>query len=369
MRRRRTLDYVTGVRGVTSPLAQNTPTADRLRVGLEVGGELTIASGLVNVSALWHTVDTESDAASDNLAGAYGGSEGQLVFLNPEADARTVVVMHNDVAEGVDGTRFFLSDDADLTLDDVDDGILLMWRSALDSGNGGWQEVARGNMAGLLAAHVAAADPHTGYQKESEKDAASGYAGLSAASTVNFNPASATVTPAAAKIPISGVGGTLAAGWIPDLSGTYVPLATFNDHSGRHEDGGADEISLTGLVGELRYLVFHIDGGGSAITTGVKVHIPDLPACTVEAWTLVADQSGSIVIDVWNDTYANTPPTVADTMISTGTKPTLSSAQKNQDTSVDWADTTIAAGSTLTLNVDSATTVTFVTLTLRLRTT
>jgi hypothetical protein len=31
-------------------------------------------------------------------------------------------------------------------------------------------------------AHVAAADPHTGYQKESEKDGASGYAGLNASS-------------------------------------------------------------------------------------------------------------------------------------------------------------------------------------------
>ena len=31
-----------------------------------------------------------------------------------------------------------------------------------------------------LDAHVAAADPHTGYQKESEKAAASGYAGLDA---------------------------------------------------------------------------------------------------------------------------------------------------------------------------------------------
>lgn len=41
-----------------------------------------------------------------------------------------------------------------------------------------------GDAAGTaaLAAHVAAADPHTGYQKESEKNAASGYAGLDAGS-------------------------------------------------------------------------------------------------------------------------------------------------------------------------------------------
>lgn len=38
--------------------------------------------------------------------------------------------------------------------------------------------------AGAVATHEAAADPHTGYQKESEKDAASGYAGLNAQSRI-----------------------------------------------------------------------------------------------------------------------------------------------------------------------------------------
>lgn len=35
-----------------------------------------------------------------------------------------------------------------------------------------------------IVAHVGASDPHTGYQRESEKDAASGYAGLNASSRV-----------------------------------------------------------------------------------------------------------------------------------------------------------------------------------------
>lgn len=150
-------------------------------------------------------------------------------------------------------------------------------------------------------------------------------------------------------------------------AGTDFPsLATFNDHSARHEDGGGDEISLAGLVGDTRRLVIVIDGGGSEIADGAKIHIPDMPAATVAAWTIAGDVSGSIVLDVWNDTYANSPPTVADTMIATGTKPTLSTAQFAQDTTVDWADVTIAAGSTLTVNCDSCTTITRVTLTLRL---
>lgn len=40
------------------------------------------------------------------------------------------------------------------------------------------RQTVDGILAGVDAAHVAAADPHTQYQKESEKNTASGYAGL-----------------------------------------------------------------------------------------------------------------------------------------------------------------------------------------------
>ena len=107
-----------------------------------------------------------------------------------------------------------------------------------------------------------------------------------------------------------------------------------------------------------------IDGAGSAITTGVKGFITIPFDCTITGWDIVADQSGSIVIDVWKDTYANFPPTVADTIAGTE-KPTLSSAQKNQDTSLSSWTTTVTAGDVIGFSVDSATTVTRVTLTVR----
>lgn len=46
------------------------------------------------------------------------------------------------------------------------------------------QAAAEATASGALTTHAGAADPHTGYQKESEKDAANGYAGLSASSLV-----------------------------------------------------------------------------------------------------------------------------------------------------------------------------------------
>lgn len=108
---------------------------------------------------------------------------------------------------------------------------------------------------------------------------------------------------------------------------------------------------------------FVIDGAGAAITTGVKGFWEVPFACTITANRLFADQSGSIVIDIWKDSYANFPPTVADT-ITASAKPTLSSAQKSQDSTLTGWTVSLAAGDILAINVDSATTVTRVTLSL-----
>ncbi|HEX2910382.1 MAG TPA: hypothetical protein VH186_06205 [Chloroflexia bacterium] len=111
-------------------------------------------------------------------------------------------------------------------------------------------------------------------------------------------------------------------------------------------------------------IVFIIDASGSPITTGIKGDLSIDFNCTIQSATLLADQSGSIVIDIWKDTLANYPPTVADT-ITASAKPTLSSATNATDTTLTGWTKTIAAGDTLRFNVDSATTVQRVTLILK----
>jgi hypothetical protein len=109
---------------------------------------------------------------------------------------------------------------------------------------------------------------------------------------------------------------------------------------------------------------FLIDGSGAAITTGIKGDIMIPFACTINQVNLLADQSGSIAVDIWKDTYANFPPTDADT-ITASAVPTISSATKDEDaTLTDWT-TAIAAGSILRFNVDSCTTITRCTLVLK----
>lgn len=124
---------------------------------------------------------------------------------------------------------------------------------------------------------------------------------------------------------------------------------------------GNPTISVSGLTGAVNFV---IDGGGATITTGVKGFIEMPFACTITRATLLADQTGSIVVDVWKDTYANYPPTNADSICASA-KPTLSSAQKSQDSTLTGWTTSVNAGDILGFNVDSITTCQRVTLSLK----
>jgi hypothetical protein len=117
---------------------------------------------------------------------------------------------------------------------------------------------------------------------------------------------------------------------------------------------------------DLVDIAFVIDGAGAAITTGVKGYLEVPFACTIIQATLLADQSGSIVVNVWKDTYANYPPTVAD-KITASAPPTISSATKSQDATLTGWTTSISAGDILGFNVDSASTITLVTLSLKVK--
>lgn len=104
---------------------------------------------------------------------------------------------------------------------------------------------------------------------------------------------------------------------------------------------------------------------GPVLSTGVKFYLPIPFLCNVVGWELYADAVGSIQIDVWKDTYAAFPPTVADT-IAGSEKPTLTAAQKNQDLALTTWTPLIAAGSILAFKIDSCTGIRQVTLALRL---
>ncbi len=194
-------------------------------------------------------------------------------------------------------------------------------------------------------------------------------------------------TPADRKITLANIEASLTGKQNADA--TLTALAAYNTNglvtqtaadtfAGRTITGTTNHITVTNgdgvsgnptidihssLTSEVRQFI--IDGGGAAITTGVKGDIEFPYACTITAVRLFADQVGSCVIDLWKDSYANYPPTVGDS-ITASAKPTLSSAIKSQDTTLTGWTTSITAGDTIRVNIDSATTVTRVTVSLTL---
>ena len=122
-----------------------------------------------------------------------------------------------------------------------------------------------------------------------------------------------------------------------------------------YSDGAAPSVPVR------RQVTLVIDGGSSAITTGFKAIVSLPVAGTWKKWRILADVSGSIVIDVWKDVFASYPPDVADT-ITAAAKPTLSSALSAESSVLTGWTTTFLAGDVLGFNVDSVTTVTKISL-------
>lgn len=117
------------------------------------------------------------------------------------------------------------------------------------------------------------------------------------------------------------------------------------------------------IVGVINII---LGNGLTVVSTGIKGYLEIPYNCEIQSVRLVGDVSGSIVVDIWKDSYANFPPTVADT-ITASAKPTLSSAQKAEDTTLTGWTKALAAGDWLAFNVDSAATVKLVTLSLLVR--
>lgn len=127
------------------------------------------------------------------------------------------------------------------------------------------------------------------------------------------------------------------------------------------ESQSQKEVTINAALDKLDDLglgafAFDIDGGGAEIADGVQRLVPCGVAFTITSVTALADQSGDIVVDVWKDTYANYPPTDADT-ITASAPITISSAIKSVDSTLTGWTTAVAAGDNLIFNVDSCTTI------------
>ncbi len=123
---------------------------------------------------------------------------------------------------------------------------------------------------------------------------------------------------------------------------------------------GANDPSWVTLT---RVIEVVLDDGGGVLSTGIKLDLEIPFACTITQVTMLADQSGSMVVDIWNDTYANYPPTNADS-ITAAAVPTINATTKSQDSTLTGWTVAITAGDILRFNIDSCSTITRCTLAL-----
>lgn len=112
-----------------------------------------------------------------------------------------------------------------------------------------------------------------------------------------------------------------------------------------------------------RPITFVANGGGATLTAGLTADVYVPYNGTITAVTMLADQAGSCVVDIWKDTYANYPPTSADS-ITASAKPTLTAASVYRDTTLTGWRTNVSAGDVLRFTIDSVATITRLTLTL-----
>lgn len=286
--------------------------------------------------------------------------------------------------------------------EDARDASVVAAGDSQDSADAASLSAAAANTSALAAADSALAAQQSQTDAETAKDQAQTAAGeAQAASTAsinlatNFDVAVTTLAPSSEAtsdydpetfllslgIPegVKGdTGATGATGPAGADGDSAYEVAVSNGFIGTEAQWLASLVGATGPQGEtgpqgpagvnatpISAIGFSIDGGGATITTGLIKNGLFIPfSCTINSVTLLADQSGSIVIDIWKDSYGNYPPTVADSICASA-KPALSTELKSQDTTLTGWTTSITAGDVLYFNVDSATTVQNVTLTLK----
>lgn len=152
---------------------------------------------------------------------------------------------------------------------------------------------------------------------------------------------------------ISGANNTLTVRLANDVTGTlpHGNLGTGGGGSTKllREDGTwqATKRTVQAQFGDLSTVI--------AVGTRAWVRVP--VAGTITKVTMTAEPSGSAVVDIWKDTYANFPPTIADT-ITAAAKPTISAAVKSENSTLTGWTTSVAAGDILMFNVDSCSTIT-----------
>lgn len=252
--------------------------------------ELTIATGTIVATQGSHTVDTEGDAASDDLDTMTGGTAEEIVLLRPASAARTVVIKH-----AIGANRFACPGETDVSLAEATDWALVAYNGTQ------WVVLAASTLAKIWQPVDAELTALAGLTSAADKGIV--FTGAGAAATFDLTAAARTVLDDAST---NDMLATLSA---QDTRKIAVPSLT-----AAAEAGNAIAVTIA-----LK------DGNGNALarTQRLKCQVigADGVIGLVAAWTLAETGAGSEVSTtarptLYIDTDANGAATVTVTDVS-----------------------------------------------------
>jgi len=141
--------------------------------------------------------------------------------------------------------------------------------------------------------------------------------------------------------------------------GTVVPVVTTIGDPGSHSNipsEAAVRAALnTGSMARAVSVQFE-NGGYDALEENQQVWVQAPASGTLTGLQMVADQSGSVTVDVQYATYSSYPTTYDQ--CGSSSKPTLSSAQKYSTDCSAWSRKTVSAGDWLVFIIESCSSIT-----------
>lgn len=148
------------------------------------------------------------------------------------------------------------------------------------------------------------------------------------------------------------------------ISNAWVFQLTIKGTNGINGIDGTNAINGTNGVDSnptIDLILLATNGGEVLLTGSFGTFSVDFD-CTIEAVTLIADQVGNAICDIKKSDYTTFPTT---TSICASAKPTIASAQKNKDTALTGWTKIINAGDILEFSLESVSTITQLSLTLK----
>lgn len=181
---------------------------------------------------------------------------------------------------------------------------------------------------------------------------ATGPSGPKGATGFTGPPGVGSTGPASTAAGPTGAAGAQGATGIQGPAGVTGPSGGPTGPTGFTGPTGSTGPTGPNAVGGLEFIV---DGQGSVLTAGNYGYYEIPVNMTVTRATLLADESGSIVVDIYKCSYANfdagaTHPVAAD-KVTAAAPPTISSATKAQDSTLTGWTTSWSAGDIIGIQV------------------